>query len=162
MQINQEWAAFFLMMKWEREFPHIYPWAWANSHSLGFFSACCLPFAWWKEQEGIRIPCATGIIPVCYRDARFFQYLMGWGPLHMTVAGSSHWENPKGYLCTALAVLRFLFIVGSVVSILLNLCLSFSAWLICFLAPGLSQSMRQLIGAIWMAGEFSLACWLEP
>lgn len=102
------------------------------------FSACCLPFVWWKGQEGIRIPCATGVIPVCYRDARFFQNLMGWEPLHMTVAGSSHWENLKGCLCTALAVLRFLFIVRSVVSILLNLPLSFSAWQVCFFAPGLS------------------------
>lgn len=126
------------------------------------FSACCFHFVCWKGGKGIRIPWAIGVIPGCYWDARFFQDLMSWGPFCMTVAGSSHWENLRGCLCTALAVPRFSLIVCSVVSILLNPPLSFSAWQIFFLAPGLSQSVRQLLGAAWMAGEFSPACWLEP
>lgn len=160
MQLSQEWRVFFLMMKWEKEFSHIYPWACKFIFSRTF-SACCLHFLCWKGQKGIRIPCAIGVIPSCYWDARFFQYLMGWGPLQMTVAGSGHWETLKGCLCTAYCA-RLLLIVSSVVFMLLNTPLSFSAWQICFLAPGQSQSVRQLLGAVWMAGEFSLACWLEP
>lgn len=126
------------------------------------FYACCLRFVWWNGQKSTRIPCTIGVIPARYWDARFFQLLNGWGSLHITVADSRHWENLKGCLCTAVPVPRFLFIVGLVVSILLNPPLSFSAWQMCFLAPALSQSVRQLLGAVWMAGEFSLACWFEP
>lgn len=144
------------MMKWEKEFFQS-----MNSYSLGFF--CLLPsFCLPKRTKRHKNSMCNRSYPCMLLGCKIFPALDG---VRAFTNGSSCFKSLRDSQSVSLYFIscaRLLFIVGSVVSMLINPPLSFSAGQICLLAPGQSQSVRQLLGAVWMAGEFSLACWLEP